>query len=439
VCALAIVGSLVAPSASANEWRRAGTSAWQTASAVVQAQAVADVDPFEGSAASQMQPAGGPRGEASVVQRGDEVPAGFDPFEEHLNDDDAAMPAADEARPGAVSDQGFDPFEADDRRAGEREPTRDEVIKEPEAAPVAESSNGFNAEEAFGEPRRGVAVGPTVEQQLEDAQGAVEEEMERRDRDDRREAEGDAAEDRDDPFTTEDALDAPDRQGDRSLSDDVEEQTGDDEEFDADDLQEQFQQAPGGFDIRPLDGSQSPGLDADAEAAARRREVENQQIEAERIKTEETCEEFLANVKADNIRTVSLAIRLEGRAGEDYPFDCGLGNEQFQPRRWAQTTYLWKAAGLCHKPLYFEQVQMERYGHSWGPVLDPLVCGAHFFGSVPVLPYKMGITTPNECVYTLGCYRPGSCAPYMIPAVPFTWRAAAFEAGVWTGGAFAIP
>jgi hypothetical protein len=403
----------------------------------VPAQAQVDVDPFETTAGATMQPAGGPRGKSSVVQRGENAPAGFDPFEEHLSDDDAAMPAADAARPGAVADQGFDPFEADDRAAVEREPTRDEVIEEPEAAPEAESNNAFNVEEAFGEPRRGVAVGPSVGEQLEEAQGAVEEEMERRDRDGRDDA--DASDERDDPFTTEDALDAPDRQGDRSLSDDVEEQTGEDDEFDADDLQEQFQQAPGGFDIRPLDGAENPTLGADAVEAAQRREVENQQIEAERVKTEETCEEFLAGVKADNIRTVNLVIRLEGRAGEDYPFDCGLGNEQFQPRQWAQMTYLWKASGLCHKPLYFEQVQMERYGHSWGPVLDPLVCGAHFFGTVPVLPYKMGITTPNECVYTLGCYRPGSCAPYMIPAVPFTWRAAAFEAGAWTGGAFAIP
>jgi hypothetical protein len=74
-----------------------------------------------------------------------------------------------------------------------------------------------------------------------------------------------------------------------------------------------------------------------------------------------------------------------------------------------------------------------------GPALDPLVSGAHFFGTFPILPYKMGLMTPNECVYTLGYYRPGNCAPYMIDAVPFTWRAAAFEAGAWTGGAFIVP
>ena len=41
--------------------------------------------------------------------------------------------------------------------------------------------------------------------------------------------------------------------------------------------------------------------------------------------------------------------------------------------------------------------------------------------------------------YSLGYYRPGSCAPYMIEPLGFTWRAAAFQAGAVTGAAFAIP
>jgi hypothetical protein len=101
--------------------------------------------------------------------------------------------------------------------------------------------------------------------------------------------------------------------------------------------------------------------------------------------------------------------------------------------------YLWKASGMCHKPLYFEQVQLERYGHDWGPVLQPIMSGAHFFGTIPILPYKMGLQTPQECVYTLGYYRPGSCAPYMITQPGFTWRAAAFEAAAVTGVSAAVP
>ncbi|HWA23054.1 MAG TPA: hypothetical protein VG735_11715, partial [Caulobacterales bacterium] len=136
---------------------------------------------------------------------------------------------------------------------------------------------------------------------------------------------------------------------------------------------------------------------------------------------------------------ISLDISQSGTPGEDYPFVCRAPGHAFQPRSWAQVTYLWKAPSMCNKPLYFEDVQLERYGHDWGPVLQPIMSGAHFFGTVPILPYKMGLEPPQECIYTLGYYRPGSCAPYIIEPIGFTWRAAAFEAAAWTGGVFAIP
>ena len=66
---------------------------------------------------------------------------------------------------------------------------------------------------------------------------------------------------------------------------------------------------------------------------------------------------------------------------------------------------------LCHKPLYFEDVQLERYGHMAGPWVQPFVSCADFFLRIPILPYEMGLEPPNECIYALGYYRPGSCAP----------------------------
>jgi hypothetical protein len=100
---------------------------------------------------------------------------------------------------------------------------------------------------------------------------------------------------------------------------------------------------------------------------------------------------------------------------------------------------MWKASALCHKPLYFEDEALERYGHSWGPCLDPLVSGAHFFCKLPVLPYCMGVTPPNECMYALGHYRPGNCAPYMCDPIPLSCRGAVFEAGAVVGAAAILP
>ncbi|MEO2046763.1 MAG: hypothetical protein ABGX16_09350 [Pirellulales bacterium] len=149
------------------------------------------------------------------------------------------------------------------------------------------------------------------------------------------------------------------------------------------------------------------------------------------------CAEELAQLTSAHIDSIDLNIRVKGKPGKDFPYECTLDSDRFSPRSWPHATYLWKASGLCHKPLYFEQVQLERYGHSWGPYLQPLVSGAHFFATVPILPYKMGLKTPTECVYSLGYYRPGSCAPYLLDPVPFTWRAAMFETA-FIGGAIGL-
>jgi len=125
--------------------------------------------------------------------------------------------------------------------------------------------------------------------------------------------------------------------------------------------------------------------------------------------------------------------------GAQFPTECPLSTGPFEHRVWAMTTYTWKASGLCHKPLYFEQVSLERYGHSFAPLLEPVVSGAHFFATVPLLPYKMGINPPWECIYPLGYYRPGSCAPHMIYPFPLSLRGALVEGGVATGLVFLIP
>jgi len=121
------------------------------------------------------------------------------------------------------------------------------------------------------------------------------------------------------------------------------------------------------------------------------------------------------------------------------PTECTLGNELFQGRQFVASTMTWKASALCHKPLYFEDVQLERYGHTLGPVVQPFASGAHFFANVALLPYKMGINPPRECQYPLGYYRPGSCAPWMLQPFPLSARGAATAAGFYTGANFLIP
>ncbi len=168
-------------------------------------------------------------------------------------------------------------------------------------------------------------------------------------------------------------------------------------------------------------------------------EEQRKELAQERLESEESCRQEILDDESDLITSIDLSIRIEGSAGKDYPYECAVSTETLQPRQWPEVTYHWKASCLSHKPLYFEQVQLERYGHSWGPYVQPIMSGAHFFGTLPILPYKMGIRTPNECVYSLGYYRPGSCAPYMIDPIPFTWRAAFFQGAAVTGISLVIP
>ena len=61
------------------------------------------------------------------------------------------------------------------------------------------------------------------------------------------------------------------------------------------------------------------------------------------------------------------------------PTECTFGDELYAGRNWAPSTLTWKASALCHKPLFFEEVQLERYGHTAGPLKQPFLSGAHFF------------------------------------------------------------
>ncbi|MDR2438670.1 MAG: hypothetical protein LBE12_04765 [Planctomycetaceae bacterium] len=135
-----------------------------------------------------------------------------------------------------------------------------------------------------------------------------------------------------------------------------------------------------------------------------------------------------------SIREISIDIR--PMPGE-LPKECPLPTIPYNGRHFTQTCYQWKASSVCTKAAYFEDVQLERYGHTICPFLQPVISGAKFFLTVPLLPYKMGITPPNECVYTLGHYRVGNCAPYMLDPLPISVRAILFESAA-VGGAVAL-
>lgn len=115
------------------------------------------------------------------------------------------------------------------------------------------------------------------------------------------------------------------------------------------------------------------------------------------------------------------------------PVDCQSEIAKYELRDFTMLTFTWTASALCHKPLYFEDVQLERYGHSFNPWVQPFMSGAHFYASLALLPYNMGLARPNECQYDLGYYRPGNCAPWLMSAFPWHRRAVLSQVGAIAG------
>ncbi|MEX2091160.1 MAG: hypothetical protein WD971_00710 [Pirellulales bacterium] len=116
-------------------------------------------------------------------------------------------------------------------------------------------------------------------------------------------------------------------------------------------------------------------------------------------------------------------------------------------RGWPVNTFNWVPSCFCSNPLYFEEINLERYGYGcgcFGPCCSSCVqsaaSAAHFFATVPALPYKMAVDCPCECDYTLGHYRPGSCPPWQYHC---SSRASCLgtlsSGGVATGLIFLIP
>jgi hypothetical protein len=143
----------------------------------------------------------------------------------------------------------------------------------------------------------------------------------------------------------------------------------------------------------------------------------------------------------EQIEVVNLvpAGRLPPDVSEGVFAEITSPEDQISRQGWTKKQLLWAASEMAHQPLYFDDVPLERYGQTCHPLVQPLVSGALFFGTFPVMPYKIGLDHPYDLISTLGYYRPGSPAPCMHQTLPFEWDAATLEAGAWAGLVLLLP
>lgn len=145
----------------------------------------------------------------------------------------------------------------------------------------------------------------------------------------------------------------------------------------------------------------------------------------------------------------------------------------------------WDATALRHRPLYFEEPNLERLGYYYGypcdgryrrfvcspvsktlacrsddcwlkqkwfawqyaldcnppdnQIIQPFVSACNFYGRIAMLPYQWGAMPPCEDVYVLGEDRPGSPVPYRKHYMPPSLKGVLYQGAAVTGLGFAIP
>ena len=104
-------------------------------------------------------------------------------------------------------------------------------------------------------------------------------------------------------------------------------------------------------------------------------------------------------------------------------------------RGWYNSSIAWNNPGIAHHPLWFQDLNLERYGYNYG-IGQTLVSSVKFCADAALLPYNLIAQPPCDCVYTLGYDRPGNCVPYRCYRLPWRPEAALFIGGVTTGLVF---
>jgi hypothetical protein len=162
-------------------------------------------------------------------------------------------------------------------------------------------------------------------------------------------------------------------------------------------------------------------------------------------------ENRLARIVGDRIAIPSLiapTTDVSNIGSKDQPEDIGgaalvdivpLAEGFDRNQDWSLTSYFWQAPNTFSHPLYFEDPMLERHGHERFPALTPITSGARFFATIPLLPYLGAVQEPCDCVYTLGQFRAGSCAPTLLKRPPYERRAALIQAATTAGISIGFP
>lgn len=123
------------------------------------------------------------------------------------------------------------------------------------------------------------------------------------------------------------------------------------------------------------------------------------------------------------------------------PEDFSSNPDDEPIRRTIKTPLLlqWQPSNLWYHPLYFEDPALERYGHTYSPVVQSLVSTGRFLGQTVTIPYHATLRPMQSREYPLGWYRPGERSPYLTYRPAWNDEAAVTQALSVVGLFFLIP
>lgn len=161
---------------------------------------------------------------------------------------------------------------------------------------------------------------------------------------------------------------------------------------------------------------------------------------AEAVQDGET--ETSRRLKTD-IRTIkpSLSYALREIEASQLPsdYDSRLDKGEYVARKSSPAVLQWAPTNFYHYPLYFEDPALERYGHTYHPIVQPFVSTGRFAGQLVGLPYQMVLNPVHSRQYALGYYRPGEPAPKKTYQIPWNNEAVAVQTAVIAGLFLILP
>ncbi|MFM8724365.1 MAG: hypothetical protein ACKON9_04485 [Planctomycetaceae bacterium] len=120
-------------------------------------------------------------------------------------------------------------------------------------------------------------------------------------------------------------------------------------------------------------------------------------------------------------------------------FNDKLTRGEYTARQPNPTVLQWAPTNFYHYPLYFEDPALERYGHTYSPLVQPFASTGKFAVQLVGLPYQMALHPVTSRQYALGYYRPGEAAPKKLYQIPYNTEATLVQTAAVIGLFLILP